>query len=67
MKYINVDETGFSGNGDITREFTVWCGLCSEWHQESAKNQTIAIKIFRRSGWIKTKEHGWICSKHIGK
>lgn len=52
------------GTGDITREFTVWCALCEAWHQESARTQADAIKLFRSEGWKKTKECGWICPKH---
>lgn len=46
--------------GEISREFTVWCAKCVEWHQVSARTQTIAIKEFKQVGWKKTKD-GWTC------
>lgn len=52
--------------GYISRQFTVWCGLCHEWYQESCRTQAQAIAEFKRLGWKNTKEHGWVCSEHKG-
>lgn len=53
--------------GYISRQFTVWCGLCHEWFQESCNTQAQAIKYFKRRGWRLTKANGWICEKHSQK
>ncbi|NWL87572.1 hypothetical protein DMN77_08135 [Paenibacillus sp. 79R4] len=47
--------------GYISSEFTVWCGKCSKWEQVSTISKTFAAKEFTKSGWRKTKEHGWVC------
>lgn len=47
--------------GYISRQHTVWCGECGNWEQADehlAKNAQIR---FRRLGWRKTKEQGWLC------
>lgn len=47
--------------GHITTEFTVWCGKCTEWFQDSYPSLAIAKKGFKKLGWVDTKEHGWLC------
>lgn len=52
--------------GHISTEFTVWCGLCDEWLQESAPTKTVATKLFKARGWKNTKANGWVCNGHMG-
>lgn len=47
--------------GRISREHTMWCGRCGNWEQVAVELKSEAIKVFCRSGWKKTKEHGWVC------
>lgn len=46
--------------GDITTEYTVWCGYCVEWYQETARNKRAAIYLFRLRGWG-MKKGKWCC------
>lgn len=48
------------GNGTITNEYTVWCGNCNEWQQESVRNKTFAIRLFKSYGW-KIRKGKWFC------
>jgi hypothetical protein len=47
--------------GHITREHTMWCGVCGNWEQVAEPTKGIAAKWFRRAGWKNTKENGWTC------
>lgn len=48
--------------GDITTEYTFWCGKCIYWEQISAAyNKNEAIKEARSQGWKLTKKDGWVC------
>ncbi|ASS66239.1 hypothetical protein [Paenibacillus sp. RUD330] len=47
--------------GWISRDFTVWCGGCTEWQQVSTRRETDAAKEFRVHGWKLTKHRGWLC------
>jgi hypothetical protein len=50
------------GSGKITTEFTVWCGKCEVWWQESmSRNKTEFAEYIQKYGWRKTKEYGWVC------
>lgn len=49
--------------GYISREHTMWCGLCCHWDQVAEHYMRSAIKYFRDMGWKKTKENGWVCPK----
>lgn len=53
--------------GHISKEFTVWCSDCNEWHQVSAKNERIAIVDFKSNGWRKIKITGWVCKPCFNK
>jgi len=47
--------------GNITREFTVWCTDCNEFHQVCEPNLKNAIVQFERIRWKKLKKSGWMC------
>lgn len=48
-------------SGNITREYTVWCGRCPKWTQDATSNtKALAVKEFRRNGWKESK-NGWVC------
>lgn len=53
--------------GYISRQHTVWCGVCSCWEQVDENRKQDAIKRFRRNGWKQTRQHGWLCHhcKHL--
>ena len=44
--------------GQISRETTVWCGLCSLWNTKPGTGNS---SWWRREGWRMTREHGWVC------
>lgn len=48
--------------GYISRQYTVWCGVCGQWDQrDNARDKAHMAKLARRSGWSFSKEHGWRC------
>lgn len=49
------------GKGYITREYTVWCGRCEEWYQDTARSIKEVQPKFIQMGWSKTRKHGWLC------
>jgi hypothetical protein len=49
--------------GKICRAYTVWCKRCSEMGFTSFSWKRDAENAFRRRGWKKTKDEGWICPK----
>lgn len=50
--------------GEITRTYTVWCGInCEEDTDYCSETMLRAAKEFRRIGWRKTKQYGWICGR----
>lgn len=52
--------------GNITTEFTFWCGLCTgHWERfisEGTKMRT--AHVARKAGWRLTKSNGWLCPRH---
>lgn len=57
------DEPSDKVKGDITKEFTAWCGCCPNWYQVGhVRTKKQATNFFKRvHGWKLTKENGWIC------
>ena len=59
------------GQGIITKEYTVWCWDCNEWHQYSFVRNVKEMKIYAKSiGWAQVKRLSngverevWICPK----
>lgn len=51
--------------GEISREHTIWCGLCAEWWRYAARTKSEMTRYATRSGWKKTKKHGWICPRCV--
>jgi hypothetical protein len=50
--------------GEITTEYTFWCGKCTEWYQEAhCTTKASAIKEVKKLGWRCTDKHGWLCPK----
>lgn len=49
--------------GRMTKDITIWCGLCDYWEYIDTLNDTFksAAKEARTKGWQKTRKHGWIC------
>lgn len=48
--------------GYISNEYTVTCGICSDWYMEAyAKNINHSKKLFKFQGWIQHKQYGWLC------
>lgn len=50
------------GSGNITREATVWCGYCEEWHQDTGYKMHWFQKVIKSLGWKKI-EGRWVCPK----
>lgn len=48
--------------GYISKQYTVWCGVCGNWDQISVNLKKRAIKKWKHAGWKKTK-NGWVCPK----
>lgn len=44
----------------------IWCGICMNWQREKTKRKEAEIR-FRKRGWKKTKENGWVCPQCAGK
>jgi len=40
-----------AGKLTITREHTVWCSTCSEWHSEAEHYKSYFVKVIKRQGW----------------
>lgn len=63
MSFVNeIPKTGY---GKITRQFTVWCGVCGNWEMESANNIDLFIEMITngpRAKWRLTRDQGW-CHK----
>jgi len=53
--------------GYISREHTVWCGVCGNWEQTADGIKKEAERYFRKNGWRYTEENGWTCPKCLGK
>lgn len=49
--------------GKITREHTVWCGVCGNWHQIADERKRVCIRQFRKMGWKNTRDRGWVCNR----
>ena len=47
--------------GYISTEKTVWCGRCGDWDQRALVEHGGHVKQWKKMGWMKTKEHGWVC------
>jgi len=47
--------------GYISRQHTVWCGVCGCWWQVDEHLKRDAVKRCRRQGWKQTRENGWVC------
>lgn len=47
--------------GEITREHTVWCGLCVCWMQRAVRTKTAMAHCARKLGWVFTRKNGWVC------
>ena len=51
--------------GYTTSEKTVWCGRCSNWHQDSASQFKITVLNL---GWKLTRKFGWLCPRcYLGR
>lgn len=48
-------------SGTITSEFTIWCGGCSAWDQQSEPRRIDAIAGWRAAGWRRRRADGWLC------
>jgi hypothetical protein len=48
--------------GNITRQFTVWCGICGDWEMESASGLDQFIASIEKN-WRLSREHGWVHKK----
>ena len=44
----------------ITREATVWCAGCEEWHQESAYSVVKFRRRIKKMGWKRNGDK-WLC------
>lgn len=53
--------------GYISKEYTVWCGKCCKWEQQSTVRKVLAEKQFRKNGWRKMQELGWVCPECLTK
>lgn len=50
--------------GNITTEYTFWCGKCNEWYQVAhCKTKLEAINQVKKLGWKNTNKYGWLCPK----
>jgi hypothetical protein len=47
--------------GYIAVEHTVWCGDCGNWERVSIGRKREASAVFRRLGWKRTLDRGWVC------
>lgn len=48
--------------GCITRQFTVWCGLCPKWTMSGAERQKAFVLEIKANGWKWMGDHyGWCC------
>ena len=47
--------------GTITREHTVWCGICSNLEQFGETTKHATRRAARKSGWKFTRKYGWVC------
>jgi hypothetical protein len=47
--------------GRLSSEVTAWCGMCGQWEYTNCSRKGPAARVARARGWVKTKEHGWIC------
>jgi hypothetical protein len=47
--------------GEITREYVVWCGLCTRGERYFVKTLAAVERFARAKGWVETKTHGWVC------
>ena len=57
------DSASFTGY--ISRQHTVWCGVCGNWVQVDEQLKKDAIQRFRKLGWsYQGKERGWVCPAH---
>lgn len=47
----------------ITKQYTVWCDICSDWDQVTSSTAARAWKAVKRSGWKQKKVDGEL--KHV--
>jgi uncharacterized protein YlaI len=52
--------------GYISKQYTVWCGICGEWEYVDGNNLTQAGKNARKKEWKYTPVHGWVCQQCKG-
>ena len=51
----------------VTRQFTVWCDDCGNWHQISDSKLSVCAKIWKRMGWTFVLHVGWLCAECTSK
>ncbi|MGI8827998.1 MAG: hypothetical protein ACR2JC_20685 [Chloroflexota bacterium] len=49
--------------GHIYAEYWMLCGLCGRETALDARKRRVAIEEARERGWVRTREHGWVCSE----
>lgn len=51
--------------GIVTRQFTVWCGVCEEWEMQSANHidQFLDSISSKNGNWRLTRDFGWTHKK----
>jgi len=47
--------------GHITNDYTIFCGLCTQWVIANSHTKKGAIEDAKQFGYKKTKAHGWLC------
>jgi hypothetical protein len=47
--------------GYISKQFTVWCGLCNKWDQASAPRNKVFVAEIKAAGWRSYSHFGWVC------
>lgn len=49
--------------GYVSREHTVWCGICGNWAQLAEPKLPAFRKAVIRMGWKSLRKRGWVCPK----
>lgn len=52
-----------NARGIITRQHTIWCGICLNWDQRDYHRKHDAERSWRKSGWRNTARFGWLCPR----
>lgn len=53
--------------GYISRQHTVFCGVCGNWDREESELKSKCIKVWKKLGWKLTKDRGWLCPNCYSK